>query len=61
MKDAALTTCPKATTKLINRVSYVDTATTGQGVVEFRDKKAKDEIESLVDEMLAYLQQFHAE
>ena len=50
-----------AATKLINRVSYVDTATTGQGVVEFRDKKAKDEIESLVDEMLSYLQQFQAE
>lgn len=50
-----------AKTKLINRVSYVDSATTGQGVVEFRDKKAKDEIEALTDEILTILQHFHAE
>lgn len=49
-----------AKTKLVNRVSYVDSATTGQGVVEFKDKKAKEETEALVDEILTYLQQFHA-
>lgn len=49
-----------AKTKLHNRVSYVDSATTGQSVLEFRDRKAKDEIEALVDEILVALQQIKA-
>lgn len=46
-----------ANTKLMNRIAYVDTATLGQGVVEFKDKKAKEEIEDLTDELLNAIQQ----
>ena len=38
-------------TKLVNRVAYVDTATEGKGVVEYKDPKAKREIEQLVTEL----------
>jgi len=38
-------------TKLINRVAYADTPTMGMGVVEYKDKKAKGEIESLTSEV----------
>ncbi len=38
-------------TKLVNRVAYVDTATDGKGVVEYKDPKAKREIEALVKEI----------
>jgi len=37
--------------KLVNRVAYVDTATDGKGVVEYKDPKAKREIEELVQEL----------
>ncbi len=47
-------------TKLVNRVAYVDTATEGIGVVEYKDKKAKGEMESLADEVQAIIQQFTA-
>lgn len=43
-------------TKLINRVSYVDTATEGKGVVEYKDKKAKEEIEALAEELKELMQ-----
>ena len=48
-----------AQTKLMNRIAYVDTATLGQGVVEFKDRKAKEEIEALTDEILSAIQKSH--
>lgn len=39
-------------TKLVSRISYVDTASEGKGVVEYKDKKAKDEMEELTKEIL---------
>lgn len=48
-----------AQTKLMNRIAYVDTATLGQGVVEFKDKKAKEEIEDLTSELLSAIQHMH--
>lgn len=38
-------------TKIISRVAYADTPTMGLGVVEYKDKKAKAEIENLTDEI----------
>jgi chromosome partitioning protein len=40
-------------TRLNNRVAYADSITQGLGVIEYRDKKAKQEIESLADELEA--------
>jgi chromosome partitioning protein len=39
-------------TKLANRIAYVDTATNGTGVSEYKDPKAKTEINNLTDELL---------
>lgn len=39
-------------TKLVSRISYVDTASEGKGVVEYKDKKAKEEMEELTKEIL---------
>jgi len=41
-------------TRLVNRVAYVDTASEGKGVVEYKDRKAKAEIESLTQELLGF-------
>lgn len=38
-------------TRLGSRISYVDTASEGIGVVEYKDKKAKEEIEALTSEI----------
>ncbi len=40
-------------TRLANRVSYVDTASEGKGVVEYKDAKAKAEVTALTGEVLA--------
>lgn len=42
---------PKLKTRMANRISYADSASVGMGVVEFKDRKAKEEIENLVDEI----------
>ena len=39
-------------TKLANRIAYVDTATNGTGVLEYKDPKAKAEMNSLTEELL---------
>lgn len=39
-------------TQIINRISYTDTASSGLGVVEMQDDKAKIEIEKLCEEVL---------
>ena len=39
-------------TQIINRISYTDTASNGLGVTEMNDEKAKQEIESLCQEIL---------
>ena len=39
-------------TRLVSRISYVDTASEGKGVVEYKDKKAKDEMEDLTAEII---------
>jgi chromosome partitioning protein len=39
-------------TRLVSRISYVDTASEGRGVVEYKDKKAKEEMEQLITEIL---------
>jgi len=39
-------------TKLANRIAYVDTATDGTGVLEYKDLKAKAEMNSLTEELL---------
>ena len=49
---------PKLKTKLANRISYADSASVGMGVVEFKDKKAKEEIERLVDELIEIMKTF---
>lgn len=43
-------------TQLVNRVAYVDSASEGKGVVEYKDKKAAAEIVKLTDEVLAIIQ-----
>lgn len=42
-------------TTLVNRIAYVETATQGLSVVEYRDQKAKAEINNLTDEILESL------
>lgn len=39
-------------TRLVSRISYVDTASEGKGVVEYKDKKAKEEMEELTREII---------
>jgi chromosome partitioning protein len=48
LKDYAVTVFD---TKLANRIAYAETATGGLGVAEWKDKKAKEEFEHLVDEV----------
>ena len=43
-------------TRLVSRVAYVDSASEGKGVVEYKDKKAIEEIEALTEELLAAIQ-----
>lgn len=43
-------------TRLVSRISYVDTASEGKGVVEYKDKKAKDEMEELTNEILGLIE-----
>jgi chromosome partitioning protein len=45
-------------TRLNNRVAYAESITQGLGVVEYRDKKAKQEIDSLADEFEKALKLF---
>lgn len=40
-------------TQLVNRVAYVDSASEGKGVVEYKDRKASSEIENLTAELLS--------
>lgn len=49
---------PMLDTKLANRTAYADTATDGIGVVEGKDKKAKDEFNKLTDEIEKIIVQF---
>ena len=42
--------------RLVNRVAYVDSAAEGKGVIEYKDRKAKREIEALTDELLQLIQ-----
>jgi len=42
-------------TKLANRIAYVDTATDGTGVLEYKDPKAKAEMKSLTEELMKYI------
>jgi chromosome partitioning protein len=50
---------PILNTKLANRTAYGETAISGLGVSEWRDKKAKDEFESLVNEIETIINQFN--
>jgi chromosome partitioning protein len=43
-------------TRLVSRISYVDTASEGKGVFEYKDKKAKDEMEELTNEILGLIE-----
>ena len=49
---------PILKTQLGNRTAYVETAVEGLGVVEGRDKKAKDEFYELTHEVLAIMSKF---
>lgn len=42
----------KMESRISHRVAYVDSASEGKGAVEYRDPKAKQEVEKLVDELL---------
>jgi chromosome partitioning protein len=42
---------PMLETRLVNRTAYADNATDGMGVVEGKDKKAKDEFNRFTDEI----------
>jgi chromosome partitioning protein len=42
---------PLTATRLVNRTAYADTASDGLGVVEGKDKKAKDEFNRFTDEI----------
>ncbi len=48
----------KLESKIVHRVAYVDSASEGKGVTEYRDPKAKAEIEKLVDELLVLMTNF---
>ncbi len=45
-------------TRLANRVAYVDSATNGLGVIEYKDPKAKAEMNRLTDEIELYINNF---
>ena len=45
-------------TKIANRVAYADSATQGLGVVEYKDKKAKDEMQRLANELEMIIKNF---
>ncbi|NJN35162.1 MAG: AAA family ATPase [Saprospiraceae bacterium] len=45
-------------TRIASRVAYVDSATQGLGVFEYKDKKAKEEITRLTDEVAAIIETF---
>ena len=45
-------------TRLANRVAYVDSATNGLGVIEYKDPKAKAEMNRLTDEIQSYINNF---
>ncbi len=45
-------------TRLANRVAYVDSATNGLGVIEYKDSKAKAEMNRLTDEIEKYINNF---
>ncbi len=45
-------------TRIANRVAYIDSATQGLGVFEYKDKKAKDEITRLTDEVAGIIDRF---
>ena len=49
---------PKLKSRLVNRISYADSASVGMGVVEFKDRKAKEEIEKLTDEIEGIMETF---
>jgi chromosome partitioning protein len=49
---------PKLKNRLVNRISYADSASVGMGVVEFKDRKAKEEIERLTDEIEEIMKSF---
>jgi cellulose biosynthesis protein BcsQ len=42
---------PILTTRLVNRTAYADNATDGLGVVEGKDRKAKEEFSRFTDEI----------
>ena len=45
-------------TRIVNRVSYAQSATDGRGVIEYKDGKAKIEFNKLVDEIINRVQKF---
>ncbi len=45
--------------KLASRVAYIDTATQGMGVLEYKDSKAKSEINLLIDELEEAIKTFN--
>ena len=45
-------------TRLCNRVAYADSATDGLGVVEYKDAKAKKEINQLTDELISIIRKY---
>ena len=47
-------------TRLVSRISYVDTASEGKGVVEYKDKKAKDEMMELTAEIIEITQKMQS-
>ena len=44
--------------KIANRVAYADSATQGLGVVEYKDKKAKEEMLRLAAELETIIEKF---
>jgi chromosome partitioning protein len=44
--------------KIANRVAYVDSATQGLGVIEYKDRKAKEEILRLTEELESIMKNF---
>lgn len=46
------------TSRIASRVAYADSATQGLGVVEYKDRKAKEEINRLADELEGIIKNF---
>ena len=44
--------------KLASRVAYIDSATHGMGVTEYKDKKARDEMNRVADELELHIKSF---